>query len=168
MTTKQIRFEVPFYALFFGLIALGLYFGVVWLRNWANPTPDFAIRAAVEPSVKTIDQKPYSDGVIIENRVYVDKAVLDRPGFVAVYENPYDKYGTLVGTSRFLAAGEHQYVPVDLVKEYKPGTRLYAILHSDTGDAIYNLVQDPTIKDERGLDVLDDFRIREGGFGYGK
>lgn len=165
---KHIRFEVPFYALFFGLIALGLYWGVIWLRNWANPTPDFSIWASTLASVKIIDQKPYSDGVIIENRVYVDKVVLDRPGFVAVYESPYDKFGTLVGTSRFLAAGEHRFVAVDLVKEYKPGQRLYAILHSDTGDAIYNLVQDPTIKDERGLDVLDDFRIREGGFGHGK
>ena len=166
MTMKQVRFEVPFYTLFFGLIALGLYFGVVWLRDWANPTPDFAIRASTLASVKIIDQKPYSDGVIIENRVYVDKVVLDKPGFAAVYENPYDKYGTLVGTSRFLTAGEHRYVAVDLVKEYKPGQRLYAILHQDTGDAIYNLVQDPTIKDRRGLDVLDDFRIRAGGFGH--
>ncbi|MFY9493253.1 MAG: hypothetical protein WAP55_02155 [Minisyncoccia bacterium] len=165
---KRIRLEVPFYALFFGLIALGLYFGVVWLRGWANPTPDFAIRASTLASVKIIDQKPYSDGVIIENRVYVDNVTLARPGFVAVYENPYDKYGTLVGTSRFLAAGEHKYVIVDLVKEYKLGTRLYAILHQDTGDAIYNLVQDPTIKDQRGLDILDDFRIRDGGFGHGK
>ncbi|MEK9174769.1 MAG: hypothetical protein AAB725_02250 [Patescibacteria group bacterium] len=165
---KKIRFEVPFYTLFFGLIALGLYFGVVWLRNWANPTPDFAIAAAVNPFVKIIDQKPYNDEVIIENRVYADHVVLARPGFVAVYENPYDKFGTLVGTSRFLPAGEYRYVVVDLVKEYKPGTRLYAILHQDTGDAIYNLVQDSTLKDARGLDILDDFRIREGGFGHGK
>ncbi|MEK7077717.1 MAG: hypothetical protein AAB928_01305 [Patescibacteria group bacterium] len=165
---KRVRLEVPFYALFFGLIALGLYFGVIWLRDWANPTPDFAIWAAAEPAVNVIDQKPYNDGVIIENRVYVDKVILNRPGFVAVYENPYDKYGTLVGTSRFLTAGEHRYVAVDLVKEYQPGARLYAILHQDTGDAIYNLVQDPTIKDQRGLDILDDFRIRDGGFGRGK
>ncbi|MBI4119185.1 MAG: hypothetical protein HY452_02905 [Parcubacteria group bacterium] len=165
---KQVRLEVPFYTLFFGLIALGLYFGVVWLRSWAEPTPSFAIAAGVEPLVKIIDQEPYSDDVIIENRIYVNKVVLNQPGFVAVYENPYDKYGTLVGTSRFLPAGEHAYVSVDLVKKYQPGTRLYAVLHKDTGDAIYNLVQDPTLKDKRGLDILDDFRIRDGGFGHSK
>ncbi len=164
---KKLRFEVPFYTLFFGLIALGLYWGVVKLRAWADPEPNMAI-ASVGPLVKVIDQKPYNDEVIIENRVYVDRAVLNWPGFVAVYENPYDKYGTLVGTSRFLPAGEHRYVVVDLVKVYKPGQRLYAILHKDTGDAIYNLVQDPTLKDERGLDILDDFRIRDGGFGHSK
>lgn len=164
---KKLRFEVPFYTLFFGLIALGLYFGVVKLRAWANPEPDMAISNMV-PLVKAIDQKPYNDGVIIENRIYIDKAILEWPGFVAVYENPYDKFGTLVGTSRFLAAGEHRYVAVDLVKEYKPGQRLYAILHKDTGDGIYNLVQDLTAKDARGLDILDDFRIRDGGFGHQK
>ena len=165
---KKIRFEVPFYTFFFGLIALGLYFGVIWLRSWANPVPDFAIAADVNSFVRVVDQKPYSDGVIIENRIYVTEAELAQPGFVAVYENPFDKYGTLVGASRFLPAGRYAYVPVDLVKEYQPGIWLYAILHKDTGDAIYNLVQDFVVKDDQGGEVVDGFRIRSGGFGAGK
>ncbi|MDP3764302.1 MAG: hypothetical protein Q8Q95_01645 [bacterium] len=164
---KKIRFEIPFYALFFGLIILGLYFGVIKLREWANPTPNLAI-ADVVPIVKAIDQKPYKDDVIIENRIYVDKATLDWPGFVAVYEDVYNKYDTLVGTSRFLEAGTHTYVPVDLVKEYKQGQRLYVVLHKDNGDAIYNLVQDFPVRDRRGFDIADSFSIRVGGFGHGK
>ena len=109
--------------------------------------------------VKSVDQKPYNDGVIIENRVYITDVTLSWPGFVAVYENPFDKYGTLVGTSRFLPAGKHQYVPVDLVKEYKSGQRLYVLIHKDTGDSIYNLVQDPVVKDSYGAEIMDDFVI---------
>ena len=165
---KKIRFEIPFYTLFFGLIALGLYFGFVWLRNWAEPVPSFAIAANTSDAIRVVDQEPYNDEVIIENRIYATGVSLSLPGFVAVYETPFDKYGTLVGTSRFLPAGKHAYVPVDLVKEYKPGQRLYAILHQDTGDAIYNLVQDPTIKDQYGREIVDSFLIREGGFGYKK
>ena len=109
--------------------------------------------------VKSVDQKPYNDGVIIENRVYITDVTLSWPGFVAVYENPFDKYGTLVGTSRFLPAGKYQNVPVDLVKEYKAGQRLYVLIHKDTGDAIYNLVQDPVVKDSYGAEIMDDFVI---------
>lgn len=124
--------------------------------------------AGIDLFLRVVDQKPYSDGVIIENRVYMTQVDLAWPGFVAVYENPYDKYGTLVGTSRFLPAGKHMYVPADLVKEYKPGAVLYAILHRDTGDGIYNLVQDQTVKDKYGFEVVDSFIIRDGGFGRGQ
>lgn len=165
---KKVRFEVLFYTLFFGLIALGLYFGVIKLRKWADPVPDFAVAANVNSYVKIVDQEPYNDGVIIENRVYITELGLSQPGFAAVYENPFDKYGTLVGTSRFLPASRHIYVPVDLVKKYEPGIWLYTILHKDTGDAIYNLVQDPPVKDRYGREVVDGFRVREGGFGRGK
>ena len=107
-----------------------------------------------------MDQKPYNDGVIIENRVYATDVTLAWPGFVAVYENPNDKYGTLVGTSDFLTAGRHMYVPVDLVKSYKPGQKLYGVLHADTGDGIYNLVQDPPVKDKNGREVMSGFMIK--------
>jgi len=110
--------------------------------------------------VRSVDQKPYSDGVIIENRVYITDVMLSWPGFVAVYENSWDKYGTLVGASRFLPAGKHQYVPVDLVKEYKSGKRLYVLIHKDTGDTIYNLVQDPVVKDSYGAEIMDDFVVK--------
>ena len=155
-------------ALFISLVLIGVYFGVVKLRNWADPKPDMSVDNSINPLVRVVDQQPYSDGVIIENRIYIAEADLMQPGFVAVYENPSDKYGTLVGTSNFLPAGKHQYVSVDLVKEYKPGQRLYALLHLDTGDGIYNSVQDPTVKNKNGGEVMDSFIIREGGFGHGK
>ena len=117
--------------------------------------------ANVGEFVKIVDQKPYSDNVIIENRIYVTDVTLSWPGFVAVYENPFDKYGTLVGTSRFLPAGKYQYVPVDLVKEYKEGQRLYVLIHKDTGDSIYNLVQDSVVKDSNGAEIMADFVIKE-------
>ena len=164
---KKFRYEYPLLVLFIGVVVVSLYFGIVKLREWANPTPNLAI-ADVVPIVKAIDQKPYKDNVIIENRIYVDRAVLEWPGFVAVYEDIYNKFDTLVGTSRFLEAGTHTYVPVDLVKEYKPGQRLYVVLHKDNGDAIYNLVQDFSVRDRRGFDISDSFLIRVGGFGHGK
>ena len=164
---KKFNYSYPLLTLFIGLVLLGLYFGVVKLREWANPTPNLAI-ANVVPLVRAIDQKPYKDDVIIENRIYVDKATLEWPGFIAIYEDIYNKYDTLVGTSRFLEAGTHTYVPVDLVKEYKTGQLLYVVLHKDNGDAIYNLVQDYSVKDKRGFDVADSFLIRDGGFGHGK
>ena len=110
--------------------------------------------------IRIVDQAPYNDGVIIENRVYATDVTLAWPGFVAVYENLNDKYGTLVGTSDFLTAGRHMYVPVDLVKNYKHGQKLYGVLHADTGDEIFNLVQDLPVKNKNGQEVTDGFMIK--------
>ena len=154
-----------------GLAVIVIVFSVSYtlVRNYQiNKAISASAFAAVEPLVRVVDQQPFSDGVIIENRVYISEVTLKWPGFVAVYENPYDKFGTLVGTSRFLPAGKRMYVPVDLVKEYQPGQRLYAILHRDTGDTIYNLVQDSTVKDKNGLEIMDSFTTRIGGFGHGR
>ena len=118
--------------------------------------------------IRIVDQATYNNGVIIESRVYATDVTLAWPGFVAVYENLNDKYGTLVGTSDFLTAGRHMYVPVDLVKSYKPGQKLYGVLHTDTGDKIFNLVQDPPVKDKNGLEVVDSFTVRADGFGHSK
>ena len=135
--------------------------GYSWFKSYqaANNATDAAF-SKEGWRIRVVDQKPYSDGVIIENRIYATDVSLAWPGFVAVYENPNDKYGTLVGTSGFLTAGRHMYVPVDLVKSYKPGQKLYAILHKDTGDGIYNLVQDPPVKDKNGPGVTDEFMIK--------
>ncbi len=110
-------------------------------------------------SAVVLNQKPYNDEVIIENRVFVKEANLAWPGFVAVYENPRDPFGTLVGTSRFLKAGRHSDVAVDLVKKYKGGERLYVMLHRDTGDEIFNLVQDHPVRLEKGGEVAASFVI---------
>ena len=110
-------------------------------------------------SATALNQKPYNDEVIIENRVFVKEANLAWPGFVAAYENPRDPFGTLVGTSRFLRAGRHANVAVDLVKAYKGGERLYVMLHRDTGDEIFNLVQDHPVRLEKGSEVAASFVI---------
>lgn len=110
-------------------------------------------------SAVALNQKPYNDEVIIENRVFIKEVNLAWPGFAAVYENPNDPFGTLVGTSRFLKAGRHSDVAVDLVKKYKGGERLYVMLHRDTGDEIFNLVQDHPVKLENGSEVAASFVI---------
>ncbi|MBI4120250.1 MAG: hypothetical protein HY454_02175 [Parcubacteria group bacterium] len=110
-------------------------------------------------SAVAFNQKPYNDDVIIENRVYIKEVNLAWPGFVAVYENPGDPFGTLVGTSRFRKAGRHADVAVDLVKQYKGGERLYVMLHRDSGDEIFNLVQDHPVRLEKGGEVAASFVI---------
>lgn len=144
------------------IIIICLFFGgYIFLKGYqANKVISANAVANIGEFIRVINQKPYNDGVIIENRIYVTDVTLSWPGFVAVYENPFDKYGTLVGTSRFLPAGKYQYVPVDLVKEYKPGQRLYVLIHKDNGDSIYNLVQDPVVKDSDGIEIMDDFVIK--------
>lgn len=112
--------------------------------------------------VSVADQKLLNDGVIIENRVLISTVSLSWPGFVAVYENPKDKFGTLMGTSRFLTAGEYKNVPVDLTKSYPAGTKLFAVLHYDNGDGIFNLVQDFPIKNGQDKkEVVATFIIKE-------
>lgn len=146
---------------FFVLIILVIFGGYIFYKSHEiNKSVSASAIAGVNEFVRAIDQKPYNDGTVIENRIYITDAVLSFPGFVSVYENPFDKYKTLVGTSRFLPAGKYQYIPVDLTKEYKKGQRLYVLIHKDTGDLIFNLVQDPVVKDSEGIELMDDFVIK--------
>ena len=150
----KIRYEIPIYTLFFGLIALGLYFGVIKLREWADPPPNLAYARVVADAVRIEDQPIVLD-IFNNNNVYADAVTLAWPGFLAAFE----PNGELVGSSRFIPAGLKANVRVSLVKQYQPGDTIIIKILRDSGDGIFNLVEDQPVKDKSKKEIAAAFRI---------
>ena len=150
----KIRYEILIYTLFFGLIVLGLYFGVIKLRQWADPPPNLAFAQVVNDAVR-IDDQPIVLDIFDNNNVYANAVTLAWPGFLAAFE----PNGELVGSSRFIPAGLKPNVRVSLVKQYNPGETLIIKILRDSGDGIFNLVEDHPVKDKFKKEIAAAFRI---------
>lgn len=150
----KIRYEVPLYTLFFGLLAMGLYFGVIWLREWADPMPNLAIATVVSDALRIEDQPIVLD-IFGNNNVYALATTMAKPGYIAAYE----PNGELVGVSRFIPAGLKVNARIELTKKYDNGQTLIAKLHKDNGDGIFNLVEDFPVKDKSRKEIAEAFRI---------
>ena len=151
---NKIRYKYPVSVLVVGLILMGLYFGVIKLREWADPPPNLAFARVVADAVKIEDQPIVLD-IFNNNNVYADAVTLAWPGFLAAFE----PNGELVGSSRFIPAGLKANVRVSLVKQYQSGeTKIIKILR-DSGDGIFNLVEDFPVKDKFKREIAAAFRI---------
>ncbi len=103
-----------------------------------------------------------STGFIVDNNaIYVDDQLpgrsvsiavvrLEKPGFVVIHEDNVSKPGKILGTSGALPAGEIKNItPIVLSRMTKDGETLYAMLHLDDGDGVFD-----SAKDKPALDSL--------------
>lgn len=151
---NKIRYQYPVSVLVIGLILIGLYWGVIKLRQWANPEPNLAFARVVADEVRIADQPIVLD-IFNNNNVYAEAITLAWPGFLAAFE----PNGELVGSSRFIPAGLKAHVRISLVKQYKPGDTIIIKILRDSGDGIFNLVEDQPVKDKSKKEIAAAFRI---------
>jgi hypothetical protein len=109
-----------------------------------------------------------SAGLIVEkNAIYVAEQVpsstvsvalvrLEKPGFVVIHEDANDSPGKILGVSGILGAGETQNLsPIKLSRPTKDGETIYAMIHLDDGDGVFNASQDgPAIDPVGGEPVM--------------
>ncbi len=113
-------------------------------------------------SVSTGDSAglPAQAGLIIgKNAIYVAEqspsrtvsvavARLEKSGFVAIHEDNADKPGKILGVSNVLPAGETKNLtPIALSRVTKDGETLYAMIHPDDGDGVFDPVKDNPAQD---------------------
>ena len=124
-----------------------------------------------------IKQAPISDSgdtaaplLVGDNAIYVSNvkpsasvkvgfAIFAGGGYVVVHEDREGKPGAIIGNSNILPQGESRDFGVTLSRESIDTETLYAMLHSDNGDGIFNPAEDPPIKDDRGNVVLMKFQV---------
>lgn len=135
--------------------------GLVNMKPTTTPTAPTAPRTEEVMIVgkDAIAVTDYSAG----ETVTVAMVVLSKPGYVVVHADTDGAPGAVVGNSVYLPAGESSNVVVSLSRVSVGGEVLYAMLHTDDGDRIYDFPGDdlPT-KDEEGNVVLMKFTV-EGG-----
>ncbi len=80
--------------------------------------------------------------------VSVAVARLENSGFVAIHEDNADKPGKILGVSSVLPAGETKNLtPIALSRVTKDGETLYAMIHPDDGDGVFDPVKDNPAQD---------------------
>lgn len=104
-----------------------------------------------------------SSGLVIgKNAIYVAELApsrtltvtmvrLERPGFVAVHEDAAGVPGRILGVSGRLPAGEtDNLTPIPLSRLTRDGETLYAMLHLDDGDGVFDAAKDKPALDPVG------------------
>lgn len=100
--------------------------------------------------------------VIGANAIYVAEQVpsrtlavavvrLEKPGFVVIHEDAAGTPGGILGISGALPAGEtNNLTPIPLSRLTQDGETLYALLHLDDGDGVFDAIKDKPALDPVG------------------
>ena len=102
----------------------------------------------------------YVPDVMPATNVNVGFANFGDGGYVVIHEDNDGKPRAIVGNSTLLSQGENKNCEVMLSRESVDGETLYAMLHSDNGDGVFNPADDPPTTDDQGNIVLMKFQIR--------
>ena len=114
--------------------------------------------------MKQSDTGGNSSGLVVgKNAIYVAEQVpsrnvlvavvhLEDLGFVVIHEDASGVPGTILGTSGLLAAGETKSpaAMILLSRVTKDGETIYAMLHLDDGDGVFDAEKDKPAKDSMG------------------
>lgn len=93
--------------------------------------------------------------------VVVSLVVLKDPGYVVIHEDAKGAPGTVIGNSKLLE-GENRNITVELTRASRDNETLYAMLHMDDGDGVYEFPgDDGPIKSDEGNIILMKFVIGE-------
>lgn len=106
-----------------------------------------------EDSVSVNDQQP-GESITVASVEFVDS------GYVVIHEDKGGTPGSVIGNSDLLSGKGN--VVISLSRQSVDGEVLYAMLHKDDGDEVYEFPGDDTpLKDESGKVVLSKFNISE-------
>lgn len=105
------------------------------------------------------DNAIYVSDIKPATMVNVGFAILSGGGYVVIHEDSEGKPGAIVGNSILLPQGENRDFEVTLSQESVDGEVLYAMLHSDNGDGVFNPAEDSPIQDNQGNIILMRFQV---------
>lgn len=91
--------------------------------------------------------------------VRIDNAVLDQSGFIIIHEDSSGAPGRIIGVSNLLEPGNYSNIEIYLSRKIEGGERLYAMLHRDSGDGVFNPRQDTPVVNMDDNIVLSDFNV---------
>jgi len=112
-----------------------------------------------QKSTKQPDTAGDSTGLVVGgNAIYVAEqlpsqivsvalALLANPGFVVVHEDRAGAPGRILGQSAMLGAGETKNLSIALSRSTTDGETLYAMLHFDDGDGVFDAAKDKPVLD---------------------
>lgn len=110
------------------LAALGGY--VFFNTQYQVPTIDTAISV--------------QDQEIFDDRITVASLSLERPGYVVIHASEDERPGRVLGSSNLFEAGNYSNVEVEVSDLLVGENKLFAMVHIDDGDRVYEFPGDDT------------------------
>lgn len=142
------------------VIVILLIIGGIWwwagnrndidINNDQNGTTTAGLRVG-DSTLFVTDQEPGED-------LNLNSIVLREGGYVAIHQDANGAPGNIIGTTEFLPEGEHENIDISLDREVGAGETLYAMIHTDDGDQVFNADQDDPLMDN-GAPVMVSFMI---------
>lgn len=96
------------------------------------------------------------------DRITVERAIIDRPGFVVIYDDDDDQHGSILGASQRIDTGTTENFTVDLDRRAEDGETMWAVLHYDAyddADDFQTEAKQPPVTDPDGELVVDSFEV---------
>lgn len=101
----------------------------------------------------------YVSDQIPGKKIVVSFAALEAKGFVVIYEEKSGSPGAIIGQSGLLSAGDNQNISIPILRSSQDSETLFAMLHQDDGDGIFNYAKDRPITDENEEPFMMEFLI---------
>lgn len=131
------------------VVVLLVIFGYSSLKN-EREIPTLPETSSTVPVLSLDGNVVNLSGQVAGASVMVDLVEFEEGGYVVIHEDKEGKPGKIIGVSEYLTKGSVSKLTVELDRNSQDGEVLYAMLHSDNGDRVYQAVDDLPIKDVRG------------------
>lgn len=95
--------------------------------------------------------------------IFIESSVLPDAGYVVVHREKDGKPGDIIGVSDFLSAGVKENFLMSINEEVVEGDTLFAMIHSDDGDGVFDESLDVPFVDGNGDVILVKFSIVNEG-----
>lgn len=155
------------YILFFVVIAILGTALVLLTQKTSTPeittTPDETQASVEEAAFDAVVSLNHPAGATTT----ITKVMLTNPGFVTIHVDENGKPGTVLGNSLLLPEGTYANVVISLSRPSTEGEPLYAMLHTDNGNGIYEFPgPDAPLTDEQGNTVMMKYVVGNLDHGY--
>lgn len=91
--------------------------------------------------------------------IFIENAFLLEEGYVVIHREEDGKSGEIIGVSELLQVGANDNFLMDIDEEVIEGDILFAMLHTDYGDGVFDPLLDIPTVDSEGNSVLVKFDI---------
>ena len=127
------------------IVAAGIGAAFLFLRETQEPGPDRDSAGFIlgKNAIYVAEQAP-------SKTVSVVVVQFEKPGFVVIHEDINGTPGKILGASALLSKGETKNVLATLSRMTVDGETLYAMLHLDDGDRVFEPVEDHPAEDSIG------------------
>jgi hypothetical protein len=108
--------------------------------------------------------KPAVLGIVVPQQaggtnVFIESVSLNNAGYVVIHRDNGGKPGKVIGVSKLLQPGTMENFLMDIDEEVVEGDSLFAMVHSDDGDGVFDAVLDVPTVDMEGNILLVGFSI---------